>query len=206
MKYLAPMMVLATLVSMTAGAAKKETKVVYQLDTAASKATWTGRKKMGAHNGTIQFKEGHFDMIKNTMKGGEVVMDMTTITDVDQKDPNDQAKLVGHLKSPDFFDVAKFPTATFKIKSFSDVHNFVPGQPNAEIKGDLTVHGITHEETLKLFFTPTADGFTAKGKFIIDRTTYDIKFHSQKFDVKALGDKLIEDRFDLDLDIVAKKQ
>ncbi|MBL8641212.1 MAG: YceI family protein [Alphaproteobacteria bacterium] len=52
-------------------------------------------------------------------------------------------KLDEHLKTADFFDVAKFPTATFLSKK---VH--LTGKDTAKVDGDLTLHGITKPVTL----------------------------------------------------------
>ncbi|HEY8935538.1 MAG TPA: YceI family protein [Cyclobacteriaceae bacterium] len=61
----------------------------------------------------------------------ELTADVNTInTDMDKRDE--------HLKSPDFFDVAKFPTLTFKSKSFKKVDG-----KKYKLVGDLTMHGVT---------------------------------------------------------------
>ena len=58
---------------------------------------------------------------------------------------SDNDKLTGHLKSPDFFDVAKFPTITFKSKSIA-----AAGAGKAKVTGDLTLHGVTKEVVLEV--------------------------------------------------------
>jgi len=58
---------------------------------------------------------------------------------LDTREPQRDA----HLKSPDFFDVAKYPTITFKSKRIEQV---APGQ--LKITGDLTIHGVTKEAVL----------------------------------------------------------
>lgn len=53
------------------------------------------------------------------------------------------AALDEHLKKPDFFDAAKFPTATFKSTKVE-----VSGKDAAKVTGDLTIHGVTKPVTL----------------------------------------------------------
>ena len=55
---------------------------------------------------------------------------MSINTDNEQRDT--------HLKSPDFFDAAKFATLTFKSKSFKKVKD-----NTYKVTGDLTMHGVT---------------------------------------------------------------
>ena len=55
------------------------------------------------------------------------------------------AKLNEHAKSPDMFDVAKYPTVTYTGK----LTKFVNGAPTA-VEGSLTLHGVTKPVTLKL--------------------------------------------------------
>ncbi|UDF04194.1 YceI family protein [Asticcacaulis sp. AND118] len=53
------------------------------------------------------------------------------------------AALDEHLKKPDFFDAAKYPTATFKSTKVE-----VSGKDTAKVTGDLTIHGVTKPVTL----------------------------------------------------------
>ncbi len=64
----------------------------------------------------------------------EATIDATTVDTRDEKRD-------GHLKSPDFFDVAKFPTLTFKSKKV------VKKGKQLEVTGALTMHGVTKEVT-----------------------------------------------------------
>ena len=93
--------------------------------------TSTNRGRFGKNSGTVQF-----DRAGKTGKV-ELTLDMTGIsTGVTPFD--------NHLKSPDFFDVANHPTATFVGDKF--VFN---GNNVAEISGQLTLRGKTHPVTLK---------------------------------------------------------
>jgi polyisoprenoid-binding protein YceI len=67
------------------------------------------------------------DITKSTV---EVTIDVGTISTRD-------AKRDGHLKSPDFFDVAKFPTITFKSTKVEKAGE------GLKVTGDLTLHGVT---------------------------------------------------------------
>ena len=66
----------------------------------------------------------------------DAVIDASSIdTRVDKRDQ--------HLKSPEFLDVAKYPTITFKSKGAE-----AAGEGKWKIKGDLTIHGVTREVIL----------------------------------------------------------
>ncbi len=81
----------------------------------------------------------------------------------------------GHLKSPDFFDVAKFPTLTFKSKKIVS-----KGNGQFDIVGDLTMHGVTKEVTAPsrtVFYEGGRGRF--KGSFMISRKEYGIVYDSR---------------------------
>jgi len=59
----------------------------------------------------------------------------------------------GHLKSPDFFDAAKFPTASFKSKSWKKT-----GENTFDVTGDLTIKDVTKEVVLKTTLVGTGPG------------------------------------------------
>jgi len=73
------------------------------------------------------------DITKSTV---DVTIDATS---VDTREPQRNA----HLKSPDFFDVAQFPTITFKSKK---VEQAAAGK--LKVRGDLTIRGVTKEVVL----------------------------------------------------------
>ena len=71
-----------------------------------------------------------------------------------------------HLKSPDFFDVEKFPTITFKSTKITKTEG-----NNVKMEGDLTIHGVTKPVVVNVEQTPdtlaggkTIRGFTATTK------------------------------------------
>jgi polyisoprenoid-binding protein YceI len=161
------------------------------IDSKGSVIEWSGSKKItgSAHNGTIGLKEGEVQLDGKKLVGGKVVVDMASIVNLDITKKEDNAKLVGHLKSDDFFDVAKHPTSTITIKSSTQNKD-----GSYQVKGDLTLKGETHPVEFKA--TPSADGKMATADLEIDRTVWNVRYGSGKF-FKNLGDKVIADKIKL---------
>jgi len=65
------------------------------------------------------------------------------------------------LRSPNFFDVEKFPEMTFRSKSVKRT-----GQNTADVTGDLTMHGVTKEVGLKVEFTGKGKGAGPQGTMV----------------------------------------
>lgn len=173
-----------------------------ELDIKQSQIKWTGKKITGQkHEGTIGVKAGKVELDGQALKGGEILIDMASIKNEDIKDPKDNAQLTGHLKSDDFFGVAKHSTAKFKITSVKPLKGVKDA--THEIAGQLTIKGVTHPATFPAKVEITDGGARAKGKLVVDRTLYDIRYGSGKF-FENLGDKMISDSFELDIDLKAK--
>ncbi|WP_219224924.1 YceI family protein [Pedobacter antarcticus] len=173
--------------------------ISFKVDPGQSKLTWLAKKVTGEHAGTIQVRSGSLDVDNNILKGGSFELDTKTITVTDIEDKENNAKLLGHLKSDDFFAVEKFGTAKFVITSAQS-----KGSGLYQIKGNLTIKGITNEVTFPANVTVDNNKLVAKAKIKVDRTKYDIKFRSKSF-FENLGDKTIYDDFDLDIQLVANK-
>jgi polyisoprenoid-binding protein YceI len=171
----------------------------FKIDTTKSEVKWLGKKVTGEHKGAVKAKGGELQTKGENLTGGTVEIDMNSITNTDLSDKAMNDKLIGHLKSDDFFGVAKHPTATLVIKSVQ------PGTEGKQvISGDLTIKGITKPVNFPAEVKVSDDKVTAKGTAVIDRTNYDVKYGSKKF-VEDIGDKMIYDEFELEFDITAKK-
>ena len=112
------------------------------------------------------------------------------------KDEEANARLESHLKSDDFFSTEKYPKATFvatKVES--------KGGDQYLVKGNLTIKGITNEIEFPATIQISSGQVAAKAKILVDRTKFDIKFRSGNF-FENLGDKAIEDNFELNVDLV----
>ncbi|MEM9917599.1 MAG: YceI family protein [Bacteroidota bacterium] len=164
-----------------------------KIDLTKSIVTWKGYKVTGSHEGTIQIKEANLDYDNGMLKGGQFTIDMTSIkcTDLEGDYGN---KLVGHLKSDDFFGVNQFPDAVFKITKVAS-----RGKAGEyKITGDITIKGTTKE--IKFNAMTDASG-ALMADVTIDRTDYNVRYGSGSF-FDNLGDKTIYDEFELKVKLV----
>lgn len=118
---------------------------LYVLDTMNSKVEWKGFKVVksdnSSHFGTIKFESGDVTVKNGQLESGKFVADMSSLENVDLKnDAEQKAKLENHLKSGDFFEVEKFPTATYEITKITPSN---VGDYNTILDGNLTIKGIT---------------------------------------------------------------
>ncbi len=179
--------------------------VVYKAVPEQSEVKWTGKKVTGSHHGTIQLKSGQLTAAGNVVTGGTFAIDMTTIKDLDLTDPEYNGKLIGHLKSDDFFGVEKFPTSTYEITKLTPIAGAKEGAANYTVDGNLTIKGITHPATFQAAIAIAGDTIMASASEIkVDRTLYNIRYGSKKF-FESIGDKAISDDFTLSVALMAKK-
>jgi polyisoprenoid-binding protein YceI len=174
---------------------------VYAINPADTKITWTGRKvilKNWIDSGTIALKEGTFEVKGDSVVLNKFVFDMTSIAAMKTGSGKGQDMLSKHLKSADFFDVEKFPTATFIAK---DVMPSGTSTTEYTVRGDMTIKGITKEISIPVTFDRTNPDMTvAKGSVDLDRTLWDIKYGSDKF-FQGLGDNIIDDMFNISFEM-----
>ncbi|MGQ7870235.1 YceI family protein [Sunxiuqinia sp. sy24] len=170
----------------------------FVVDASNSTVSWNGKKVTGEHYGSIDIKDGSLEVVDGEIKGGTVTIDMQSIKNEDLTNQEYNQKLVGHLKSDDFFSVESHPTATLVL---TDVKK---SADNYTLTGDLTIKGITKPVSFQAASSTQADAVTLKGKLIIDRSDYNVRYGSKSF-FDNLGDKMIYDDFTLDFVVVAKK-
>jgi polyisoprenoid-binding protein YceI len=172
----------------------------FTLDPAESQLEWVGKKVTGQHNGTVKLADGQLMVEGDQVTAGEFAIDMTTINNLDLEDPETNQKLVGHLRSDDFFAVEAHPSATFAITKVETA----PADSAAThmVYGNLTIKDITHEIMFPATVSMTDGKLMANADFAIDRTKWDIRFRSGQF-FEDLGDKLIYDDIEFTLGLVA---
>ena len=178
----------------------KEEKSAFEIDTKASKITWNAKKVTGEHSGNVSLNGGNVWVEKNAVVGANINIDMNTITCTDLTDAEWNKKLVGHLKSDDFFSVEKHPKASFEITSVKKGNG-----GDYTVDGKLTIKGITNDISFPAKVNVSNGVVNANGTAKLDRTKWDIRYGSGKF-FEGLGDKMIYDEFEITFDITTKSK
>ncbi len=169
----------------------------WAIDASHSSAGWavkhfgisTFRGKFPAVEGTITTTDGAVTAINGTVH-------------IDSLNTEDEQQ-TGHLKSPDFFDIANHPTGTFTSTSIQDL-----GNDRLKVAGDLTLRGVTQPVELDAelegvgpdAYGNTRIGVSATG--VVDRTTFGISWNMP---VEG-GSPAVGERVKLDWNIEAIRQ
>ena len=143
-------------------------------------------KVTGSHNGGFKKFSGEFALADGAINGSgqKVVIEMDSTW-------ADNPKLTGHLKSPDFFNVAAFPQATFELTSSEKIEG-----SKVKLTGNLTLHGVTKQISFPAELSAEGDRAALKAEFFIKRFDFAIKYPGKAND-------LIRDEVVIKLDIKA---
>ena len=153
--------------------------VLYKVDTMNSRVEWKGYKVLKSdqttHFGTIRFESGDITVKEGKLQSGKFVADINTLENIDLKDNQEmKSKLEGHLKSADFFEVEKFPTASYEITKVTEAKS---GDYNTILDGNLTIKGITKPVQFKANVTVQNENVSiATEPTDINREDYGLNF------------------------------
>jgi polyisoprenoid-binding protein YceI len=175
------------------------------VDVAQTKVEFVGTKPVGKHHGVFMIKEGTLAVEAGTIKGGSFVIDMNTMK-VDDQDSIGNAKLAGHLMSPDFFDVANHATARFEITSVvagidTAMKEVIMTDATHTITGNLTLKGVSKSISFPAKVSLNDAAATADANFNIDRTQWGLSYGNDK----SLKDKFISPMVNIAFHLVATK-
>ena len=174
----------------------EETTTNYVVNGAESTVAWEGSKVTGDfHTGTVAVSMGKLSVENSVLAGGEFVLDMGSVSATDEgMDDETKGKLVGHLTSPDFFDVDSFKTASFEIASATA----------DSLTGNLTIKDVTKAITIPYTMSAEGDVASVSSTFSIDRTQWGVEYGSGSI-IADLGDKAINDAIEFDITLAATK-
>ncbi len=148
----------------------------YAVDS-TSTITWTGSKPTGKHVGTFKISTGVLNVKDGALTGGNFTIDINSLNNEDlAADAESKGKLEGHLKSPDFFDVAKYPTAKFEITAVEANTDTTKKDITHIIKGNLTLKDSTKNISIPARVTIDAKTLAATATFSIDRTLWGMNY------------------------------
>lgn len=152
--------------------------VTYAFSNAGSKVEFVGAKVTDKHEGSFGAFTGTVNVVDNAIERSTINVEIDTASlNVEP------AKLAGHLKSPDFFDVAQYPKARFTSTAI------VAGAQNGAthtVTGNLELHGVTKTITFPANLRLTATGAEGDAEFGINRKDWNIVY-------PGMPDDLIKD-------------
>ncbi|SFS98331.1 Polyisoprenoid-binding protein YceI [Mucilaginibacter polytrichastri] len=187
------------LVLLQLGAVAQQT---YRLNTQQSKILWDARKTMGGHYGYILFSSGSL----NYSPGGEpnsgaFTLDMNNMHSTDHALAADNQKVDNELKTPKFFKMAQYPTATINITQISRV-----GQSALyKVSGTLTIKGITNPVVFEATIVKKGKLINVSAKTTVNRVKWhiDVPESQQSWNIlTALQNNMIADEIGISLSLV----
>lgn len=154
---------------------------------------FTGAKITRSHDGALSGWTGSVVMDGEKLTGLTMNVQVGTLQ-------TDSPKLDEHLKSADFFDVSRWPTATFtstSIQAGAPADSKLPGA-NAQVTGDLTLRDVTRSVTFPAVIEVNLTVVKAHTEFFINRKDFGIVYPGKP-------DDLIKDEVVIRVDFTAAR-
>jgi polyisoprenoid-binding protein YceI len=181
-------------------AAPSATATSYAVAT-TSTLGWAATKVGGAHNGQIPVTGGSLMVDGANITGGTIDINVDGLTCTDLTEKTGKGDLEKHLKAADFFDTAKFPTASFTITKVEPVA--AGGKGTHTVTGDLKMKDKTNSITFPMTVAIADGKLTATTEqFTIDRLKWGVQYNSSTLAGTA-KDKVINDQVGISLNITA---
>jgi polyisoprenoid-binding protein YceI len=175
-----------------------------QLDSNSSKVGFVGNGVGKNHPGTFKVTSGSVTVAGGKITGGKFIINTKSMEMTEQGEMI-QNKLKGHLMSPDFFDVEKYPTAIFEITGLeaytpTGSDSSVIAGANYTVSGNLTLKDVTKNVSFPAKVDLTETSFKVLASFNIDRTLWGMKYGNDK----SLKDKFISEIVNINLDLESR--
>lgn len=154
---------------------------------ASSRIEFVGAKVTRDHKGGFREFSGSVFWVDGKASSLLFEIDMSSIF-------TDTEKLTGHLKTPDFFDVATYPKTTFSSTSIAEMPSGDSSGATHTISGILTMHGVDKAISFPVTVTSDATGVGATAEFTINRQDWGISY-------RGAADDLIKDEVLIRLDM-----
>jgi polyisoprenoid-binding protein YceI len=170
-------------------------------DASASSIRWRGTKfgGRGRHEGAIGLAAGELVLAHEQLIGGRFTIDMRCIdvSDIPQNEPVPRRRLLDHLRGRDFFDVERFPTATFIAQRATRI-----GPARYQLGGALTMHGVTQPIAFPIEVRWRGVGqMMATGSVVLDRQRWGVAYRGAR-----ITNDLVDDDIAISLLLVARRR
>jgi len=140
-----------------------------------SKVDFVAAKVTRSHNGSFKQFAGTIDLVNNNPEQSRVTIDIdsaSVLTDEDQ--------LTGHLKTADFFDVAKYPKATFVS---TRIEPGTAGGATHSVTGNFDLHGVKKSITFPATIQVAPDSVSVNAEFAINRKDFGLLYPGKADDL-----------------------
>lgn len=172
--------------------------VVPPVDGSQSEVGWSAKSVTDTHLGKIKLTKAELQFQDSRLVGGSFEVDMNSITVTDITDSQHNQDFINHITTEDFFEVNRFPTASFRITEVA-----------RESGNDYRVKGVMkikeREQPVEFIarVTSTPTGTRTAATLTIDRTAFGIEYGSQG---KRGSEKdwFIHNEFVLNVNVVTK--
>lgn len=176
----------------------------YDLDNEVSVVEWKGAGPGTVHDGSFSVTGQDIEIVNGKVKEGKFVIPIASIQNFDLPEEV-KPVLLDHLKSPDFFNMVRYPEATFEFKKVTPITKPVTGSlqgANFNVTGDFSMLGKVVSITFPAKITTEGNELSAEAIFKIDRTRWGMTYAADP----ALGDHHIYPEVELHLKIKGQKQ
>lgn len=162
---------------------------IFKANSDKSKFTWTGYASVGTYapTGTVKLSSGSVDFNGKNVTKAVFEWDMKTIT-------HENKDLQNHLRNEDFFDVEKYPKATFVLEKITD----------NQATGLLKIKDVQKKIAFPITIKKSDKEMQIQAVINVNRTDFGINYNSPNF-FSNLGDYAIKDNFEFRLDLLMGK-
>jgi polyisoprenoid-binding protein YceI len=162
--------------------------VIYDIHPGNSKIEFVGSKVTRSHDGGFRDFSGTLEVRDGDPESASLAVTIKT-----ESIWSDEEQLTGHLKSPDFFEVATYPESTFVLNRVTSTDS------GYEISGEFTLHGVTKHISFPADVSVTDEAVRATSQFVIDRFDFGIEY-------PGMADDLIRREVVIKLDVNAERR
>ena len=153
-------------------------KYSFALDTGNSVIEWTGAGPGATHRGSFAVTSPGLEVADGNIKGGTFVIPIASIKNFDLPKAI-KPVLLKHLKSDDFFNLALYPEATFKITRVEPLTHAATDAvtgANVLVTGDFAMIGQTHAISFPANVNLQEDSMSVEANFKLDRTKWGMTY------------------------------